>query len=149
MLRFRRFAVRMQSKPCLRRSRNTRQEAPLATPLLRGAFRPARASVGADGQKSERTQLSQRGERALQVARPCKISRRLNAPRSEAGIMRLRTVSTRTGSVWSVRPRRSDSRCTWVSTGRPGNPKATLRTTFAVLRPDRKSVLQGKRGDLG
>ncbi len=32
-------------------------------------------------------------------------------------------------------PGGADSRCTWVSTGRPGRSKATLRTTLAVLRP--------------
>ena len=48
--------------------------------------------------------------------------------------------STFTGSSCSVSPRRRDSRPTWVSTGRPGRPKATLRTTLAVLRPTPGSV---------
>ena len=42
-------------------------------------------------------------------------------------------------------PNRFDSRPTWVSTGRPGRPNATLRTTLPVLRPTpgkRHQILQ-------
>ena len=59
----------------------------------------------------------------------------LKSPRSPAGIMGFSSFSTATGSVASVMPRRRERRPTWVSTGRPGRSKATLRTTLAVLRP--------------
>ena len=55
--------------------------------------------------------------------------------RSAAGIMELSTYSTFTGSVSSVMPNRRASRNTCVSTGKPGRPRATDRTTLAVLRP--------------
>jgi len=49
--------------------------------------------------------------------------------------MRFTSCSIRTGSVSVVIPSRAVNRCTWVSTGNPGRPSATDRTTFAVLRP--------------
>ena len=49
--------------------------------------------------------------------------------------MALSSSSTRPGRSAVVRPSRRASRPTWVSTGRPGRSKATLRTTLPVLRP--------------
>ena len=56
-------------------------------------------------------------------------------PRSLAGIMALSTCSTLTGSSSVVSPSRFERRSTWVSTGSPGRPMATLRTTLPVFRP--------------
>src|SRR5262245_13092685 len=92
-------------------------------------------TLNADGQTSASTQRSHAGLRALHTARPCRIRRRLSAPRSCALTSGLRSISIFTGSVSVVRPSRRDSRCTWGSTGRPGSSMATLRTTLAVLRP--------------
>ncbi len=78
---------------------------------------------------------SQRGLRATHTRRPCRIIRRLNRPRSDRGTIGFNSLSTTTGSVEVVSPSSRDSRSTWVSTGRPGRSSATLRTTFAVLRP--------------
>ena len=52
----------------------------------------------------------------------------------------LRSSSTFTGSVSFVSFRRFESRRTCVSTGRPGRPNATERTTLPVLRPTPGSV---------
>ena len=56
------------------------------------------------------------------------------------------SCSIRTGSVWSVSPSRRARRVTWVSTGRPGSPIATLRTTLAVLRPTPGRVTRSSIG---
>jgi hypothetical protein len=104
--------------------------------LARGAAHRERPRGACDdGQKSARTHSPQRGRRAMHTRRPCRIRRRLNAPHWAAGSRRQTSVSMRTGSVASVRPSSRVSRVTWVSTGRPGRPKPTLRTTLAVLRP--------------
>src|SRR3546814_19408702 len=58
------------------------------------------------GQKSFRTQSPHRGLRATQTARPWRMSRRLNSPRSLAGTIGLRASSTFTGSVCVVSPSR-------------------------------------------
>src|SRR5918996_143018 len=84
---------------------------------------------------SARTQSPQRGLCAVHTRRPCRMSRRLSAPRSSARTIGFNSSSTFTGSVFFVSPSRRDSRSTWVSTGRPGSPMATLRTTLPVLRP--------------
>ncbi len=63
---------------------------------------PARADYRTDGQKSAREHASQRGFRATHVLRPCRMTRRLKAPRSAAGMNALSTCSTLTAS----RPRR-------------------------------------------
>ena len=89
-------------------------------PVWPGVASVAANSPGADGQKSASRQRSQRGDRAVQVARPWRIRRRLNAPRWAAGIMGSSAISILTGSVSSVSSNRWDRRCTWVSTGRPG-----------------------------
>ena len=49
--------------------------------------------------------------------------------------MGLISFSIFTGSVSWVIPRRLTKRLTWVSTGKPGRPSATLRTTLAVFLP--------------
>src|SRR4029450_2347939 len=92
-------------------------------------------TLKADGQMSASTHPPQSGLRAVHTARPCRISRRLSFPRSSARTSGLRAISILTGSVSVVSPSRRDRRWTWVSTGRPGSPMATLRTTFAVLGP--------------
>ena len=84
---------------------------------------------------SAKMQRMHAGRRAIHVARPCRINRRLNAPRSAAGTTAFSSCSTLTGSLSSVRPNRLLSRRTCVSTGSPGRSKATLRTTLAVFRP--------------
>ena len=48
--------------------------------------------------------------------------------------------SISTGSADAVSLRRAASRVTWVSTAKPGLPKATPRTTLAVLRPTPRRV---------
>ena len=99
------------------------------------------ADYRTEGQKSAKGHAPQRGFRATHVFRPCRITRRLKAPRSAAGMKAFSSCSTLTasrragGARASVRCRRSLTRSTWVSTGRPGSPNATLRTTLPVLRP--------------
>src|SRR5689334_12762230 len=65
--------------------------------------RRASACVGRQtrelGQKSCNTQSSQRGRRAMHTRRPCRMSRRLNSPRSAAGIIGFNTYSILTASV--------------------------------------------------
>src|ERR1035437_6491572 len=50
------------------------------------------------------------------------------------------SASILTGSFCRVRPSLALRRVTWVSTASPGKPKATPRTTLAVLRPTPGSV---------
>ena len=57
------------------------------------------------------------------------------APHSRLGSAAQRSASTFSGSALAVRASNRLNRPTWVSTGRPGKPKATLRTTLPVLRP--------------
>ena len=75
--------------------------------------------------------------RATQTALPCRIIRRLNRPHSWAGSIPSSSSSTFTGSVSAVSPSRRLSRPTWVSTGRPGASRATLRTTSLPFRCSR------------
>ena len=98
--------------------------------------RHGRFSTVADGQKSFSTQSSQRGRRATQTRRPCRISRRLNTPRSAAGTIGLSSISTFTGSVsvGQAEPPATAGR-RGCRPGRPGRSRPTLRTTLAVLRP--------------
>ena len=91
-------------------------------------------------QARERARLATRLARRSRPARPCRISRWLNAVHSACGTISMSASSTFTGSVWRVRPSRRDSRPTCVSTVMPGVPKASPRTTFAVLRPTPGSV---------
>ncbi len=84
---------------------------------------------------SFRMHTSHCGLRALHTRRPCRISRSDSAPRSSGGTMPFRSSSIFTGSVSFVSFSRRTKRVTWVSTGRPGNPNATDRTTLPVLRP--------------
>ena len=56
-------------------------------------------------------------------------------PLSDEGSMGLISFSIFTGSVSWVISRRLTKRLTWVSTGKPGRPSATLRTTLAVFLP--------------
>ena len=44
-------------------------------------------------------------------------------------------ISTSSGVLPGARPVRLQTRKMWVSTAMVGSPKATLRTTLAVLRP--------------
>jgi hypothetical protein len=98
---------------------------------------PGRVPIGssAEGQRSTKRHSEHRGRRARHTRRPCKMRRRLKAPHSSRGSMAQISDSTLTGSLWVVSPRRRTIRPTWVSTGRPGSSKATLRTTLAVFRP--------------
>ena len=61
-------------------------------------------------------------------------------PRSAGGIMALSSYSIFTGSVCSVSPRRRLNRVTCVSTGKPGSPSATLRTTFPPISLPKRDV---------
>src|SRR6184192_595312 len=88
-----------------------------------------------DGQKSFITHSGQRGTRATQTRRPCRISRKPRPVHSEAGINFVTSDSILTGSVLRVRPSRRVSRVTWVSTANPGMPNATPSTTLAVFLP--------------
>ncbi len=85
---------------------------------------------------SARRHSSHRGVRAPHTLRPCRMRRRLKGPHSsgrdqgvEVALDLHRVGLQRSG------PADGSARPTWVSTGRPGRPMATLRTTLAVLRP--------------
>src|SRR2546421_583322 len=118
----------------------------LATDLYAVARAPP-AGSSADGQKSLSTQSTHRGRRATHTRRPWRISLRLNDPHSAAGSSDDSSCSALTGSVCVVRPSRRLSRPTWVSTGRPGRPRPTLRMTLAVLRPTPGSVVRSSTVD--
>jgi len=88
------------------------------------------------------------GFRALHVSRPCRIMRRLKAPRSAAGMNPFSSCSTLTGP--SGRRQQGSVSCNRSLTAGHGvdwetrSPKATLRTTLAVFRPPGISpVLRG------
>ena len=70
------------------------------------------AGIWADGQMSARVQSSQRGRRAMQMRRPCQISRCESIVHSRCGKSRIRACSIDTGSVSFVRRRRSLRRAT-------------------------------------
>src|SRR6059058_2449805 len=97
--------------------------------------RPPLARTVDDGQKSLSTHSGQRGVRARQMRRPCRMRRRLKPVHSSGGSILVTSASIFTGSVLLVRTSRLVSRLTWVSTANPGMPKATPSTTLAVLRP--------------
>ena len=65
---------------------------------------------------------------------------REQSPTPRAGPSRRDRVSIFTGSFSLVSLSRCDSRVTCVSTGRPGSPNQTERTTLPVLRPTPGSV---------
>ena len=96
------------------------------------------------------TQTGQRGLRAAQTWRPWRMSRSPSAVHSPAGTIEQTSVSISTGSVDEVSFNLPVSRVTWVSTAKPGFPKATPSTTLAVLRPTprrvtRSSIRSGTR----
>lgn len=68
------------------------------------------------------------------------MRRRLRPVHSVDGTRAQTSLSICTGSCAVVKPRRRVNRVTWVSTGNPGTPYATPRTTFAVLRPTPRRV---------
>src|SRR5439155_27061086 len=88
-----------------------------------------------DGQKSFSTHSSQRGRRATQTRRPCRIRRSDSAVHSLDGTIRVTCASIFSGTRVFTSPRRLLSRVTCVSTAKPGMPKPAPRITFAVLRP--------------
>src|SRR5664279_5058294 len=89
-----------------------------------------------DGQMSFSGQISQRGARATQIARPCSISRCDTIVHCSDGKSGIRSSSIFTASVSRVSPSRSERRVTCVSTTIPTFLlKAFPRITFAVLRP--------------
>ena len=57
-------------------------------------------NVKADGQMSARTHASHRGLRDVHTRRPCRMRRRLRAPRSSARTMGFSSSATFTGSDW-------------------------------------------------
>src|SRR5438132_1687657 len=77
----------------------------------------------------------QRGRRATQIWRPWWIRRWANRVHSFGGSNACRSSSILSGSSLVVRPRRPESRRTWVSTKIAGLSKAVPSTTFAVFRP--------------
>ena len=75
------------------------------------------------------------------------IPAKIQSSRSSVSV---RSRSILTGSMARLRPRRCDSRLTWVSTTTPlGMPKASPRTTLAVLRatPRRRRQFRHGAGD--
>ena len=106
------------------------------------------AGTVAEGHTSASRHVPQRGARAVHTARPWRMSLRLSAPHCADGTRAPNSRSTTSGSGDVVKPSRRASRPTWVSTGSPGSLNATLRTTFAVLRPTpgrvtRSSIAEG------
>ena len=101
------------------------------------------------GQMSASVQRSHCGRRAVQMRRPCWMSAWLIQVQRSFGMIRLRSRSAFTASVWRVQPRRRARRPTCVSTTTPsGVPQTFPRTTFAVLRPTpgrarRASIVRG------
>src|ERR1700704_6074949 len=83
-----------------------------ARPVAVKGRRRAFARTVEEGQKSFSTHSGQRGARATQIRRPCRIKRRLNPVHSDGGISLVTSASILTGSVLLVRPRRRVSRFT-------------------------------------
>ena len=96
--------------------------------------------------------VSQRGFLATHVARPWRIMRRLNAPRSPdrasnelRRVLHLDRIAPLGRGELLGQTEPLGQRRTWVSTGSPGRPNATLRATLPVLRPTPGSVTRSSR----
>ena len=113
----------------------------LSAAIVRARSARDRRGTRTDGQMSSSTHASQRG--LLGVADPPAVQ---DHPQAEptplapaAGSVQLELDLHRIVLGRSA-PGAATSRPTWVSTGRPGRPNATLRTTLPVLRPTPGSV---------
>ena len=140
LARFRAFQVRPGSTPVgdRRRARGRSSARPAGRSLRCDAVR-----ARAPGQMPARMQTSQLGRRARHTRRPWRIETDAERAPLSAGSNAPRSDSTFTGSVSPVRPSRRTSRPTWVSTGRPGSPKADAADDVGCLTAD-----SGQRGQV-
>lgn len=95
-----------------------------------------RFSVSKCLHQSFRPHCSHNGFRAWQVYRPCSISQWWAMESNSEGMCCMRIFSVSSGDLeLLVRPRRLETRNTWVSTGMAGLSKAQMSSTLAVFRP--------------